>query len=157
MGAGVPISGLIGRAERMDAANAGEHGGTYSGSPLVCAAALAVLDVIEEENLNQRAAEVGKKVMDTFNEWKNRYDCIGEARGLGAMCAMELVSDQDSKTPDKDIAGRIMKEAQKRGLLVLTAGVYGNVLRVLMPIVITDDQLEEGLNILEEAIQAASN
>ncbi|MFB4166072.1 4-aminobutyrate--2-oxoglutarate transaminase [Alteribacillus sp. JSM 102045] len=157
MGGGVPISGLIGRAEVMDAADPGELGGTYSGSPLGCAAALAVLDVIEEEKLNERAQTIGNRVLSRFNDWKGRYDCIGDVRGLGAMCALELVSDRDEKTPDKVLTGRVLQEAQKRGLIILAAGVYGNVIRVLMPIVVTDEELEEGLNILEDAINAASS
>ncbi|WP_407636221.1 4-aminobutyrate--2-oxoglutarate transaminase [Salibacterium aidingense] len=155
MAAGVPISGVIGRAEVMDAASPGELGGTYSGSPIGCAAALAVLDVIEQENLNDRAFKIGETVMNQFHEWKNRYDCIGDVRGLGAMCAIELVSNSTEKTPDKALTGQVVKEAQKRGLLVLAAGNYGNVIRMLMPIVITDAQLHEGMSLLEEAIQAA--
>ncbi|MGY4688780.1 4-aminobutyrate--2-oxoglutarate transaminase [Salibacterium sp. K-3] len=155
MAGGVPISGLIGRAEVMDAASPGELGGTYSGSPLGCAAALAVLDVIEEENLNKRAVAIGKTVMTQFREWQSEYSCIGDVRGLGAMCAMELVQDRESKTPDKALTGKVIKEAQKRGLLVLGAGNYGNVIRMLMPIVITDEQLQKGMDLLKDALQAA--
>ncbi|MFC7393901.1 4-aminobutyrate--2-oxoglutarate transaminase [Scopulibacillus cellulosilyticus] len=155
MGAGVPISGVIGRSEIMDKSEPGELGGTYSGSPLGCSAALAVLDVIEEENLNQRAEKIGERVLNKFNELAEKYDCIGEARGLGAMCAIEMVTDKNSKEPNKALTNAIIQEASNRGLLLLSAGMYGNVIRVLMPIVITDEQLEEGLDILEESIKAA--
>jgi 4-aminobutyrate aminotransferase/(S)-3-amino-2-methylpropionate transaminase len=155
MGAGVPISGVIGRREIMDAAAPGELGGTYSGSPLGCAAALAVLDIIEEEKLNERGERLGQIVMERFRRFQDQYDAIGDVRGLGAMCAMELVRDKDTKEPNKELTNRIVQEANKRGLLLLSAGAYGNVLRILMPLVITDEQLEEGLAILEESMKAA--
>lgn len=155
MGAGVPISGVIGRKEIMDFAEPGELGGTYSGSPLGCKAALAVLDIIEEENLNQRGQEIGQKVIDRFEQLAKKFDCIGDIRGLGAMCAMELVKDKQTKAPAKELTNQIIKEANSRGLLLFSAGVYGNVIRLLMPLVITDEQLEEGLAIIEQSIEAA--
>jgi 4-aminobutyrate aminotransferase / (S)-3-amino-2-methylpropionate transaminase / 5-aminovalerate transaminase len=154
MGAGVPISGVIGRAEIMDAADVGEIGGTYSGSPLGCRAALTVLDIIESENLNERAQKIGKRAMAKMKELAERFDSIGDVRGLGAMCAMEIVKDRHSKTPDKEAVGKIVKAAGERGLMLLSAGLYGNVIRLLMPLTITDEQLEEGLQILEEAFEA---
>ncbi|MBN6187875.1 4-aminobutyrate--2-oxoglutarate transaminase [Aneurinibacillus sp. BA2021] len=155
MGAGIPISGVIGRKEIMDAANPGELGGTYAGSPLGCRAALAVLDIIEKQNLNEKASLIGQKVMDRFHSLADKYEFIGDVRGLGAMCAMEFVKDRQTKEPNKEVVSKIVEEANKRGLITLSAGLYGNVMRVLMPLVITDEQLEEGLNILEEAIEAA--
>lgn len=155
LGAGVPISGVIGRKEIMDQAEPGELGGTYSGSPLGCKAALAVLDIIEEESLNKRAEVIGKKVMDHFSQLADQFDCIGDIRGLGAMCAMEIVKDKQTKEPSKELTAEIIKEANERGLLLLSAGVYGNVIRLLMPLVITDEQLEEGLAILKKSIEAA--
>ncbi|KAA9028363.1 4-aminobutyrate--2-oxoglutarate transaminase [Niallia endozanthoxylica] len=155
MGAGVPISGVIGRKEIMDKSEPGELGGTYSGSPLGCRAALAVLDIIEEENLNQRGQEIGEKVMGRFEKLVEKFDCIGDYRGLGAMCAMEIVKDKETKEPAKELTNLIIKEANSRGLLLFSAGVYSNVLRLLMPLVITDEQLEEGLAILEQAVEAA--
>ncbi|MGG1397866.1 4-aminobutyrate--2-oxoglutarate transaminase [Bacillus salipaludis] len=155
MGAGVPISGVIGRKEIMDAADPGELGGTYSGSPLGCKAALAVLDIIEEEGLNQRGEEIGKIVMDKFKVFYDKFDCIGDVRGLGAMCAIEIVKNRKTKEPAKDLTNQIIKEANKRGLLIFSAGIYSNVLRLLMPLVITDEQLAEGLTILENSIEAA--
>lgn len=154
MAAGLPISGVIGRQEIMDSARPGELGGTYCGSPLGCRAGIAVLEVMEKENINNRAEVIGKKVMEKFKELYNRFDVIGDYRGLGAMCALELVKDRDSKEPEKELTGQILKEAHKRGLIVLKAGVYDNVVRLLMPLVITDEQLEEGLNILEESFEA---
>ncbi|HWO96370.1 MAG TPA: 4-aminobutyrate--2-oxoglutarate transaminase [Bacillus sp. (in: firmicutes)] len=154
MGAGVPISGVIGRKEIMDAADPGELGGTYSGSPLGCRAALAVLDIIETEGLNERAEQIGKRVREKMEQMANRFEQIGDIRGLGAMCAMEIVKDRDSKTPDKETVGKIVKAANERGLLLLSAGIFGNVLRILMPLTITNEQLEEGLTILEESIEA---
>lgn len=152
MGAGVPISGVIGRAEIMDSVDVGEIGGTYSGSPLGCRAALTVLDIIESENLNDRAQKLGERVFETMHLLAGRFEQIGDIRGLGAMCAMEIVKDH--KAPDKEAVGKIIKEANERGLLLLSAGIFGNVIRILMPLTITDDQLEEGLQILEEAIEA---
>lgn len=154
MGAGVPISGVIGRKEIMDAADSGELGGTYSGSPLGCRAALAVLDIIETEGLNERAEQIGKRVREKMEQMANRFEQIGDIRGLGAMCAMEIVKDRDSKTPDKETVGKIVKAANERGLLLLSAGIFGNVLRILMPLTITNEELEEGLTILEESIEA---
>jgi 4-aminobutyrate aminotransferase / (S)-3-amino-2-methylpropionate transaminase / 5-aminovalerate transaminase len=155
MGAGVPISGVIGSKEIMDVSEPGELGGTYSGSPLGCVAALAVLEIIEEENLNQRSEKIGKVVMEQFQKLSETYDVIGDVRGLGSMCAMEFVKDKKNKEPNKELTNRIIQEANKRGLLLLSAGAYGNVLRVLMPLVITDEQVEEGLAIIEESIKAA--
>lgn len=157
LSAGVPLSGVIGRKEIMDASSPGELGGTFSGSPLGCAAALAVLDIIEEEKLNERGEKIGKIVMDHFQKLYDQFDCIGDVRGLGAMCAMEFVKDRQSKEPDKELTNLIVKEANKRGLLLMTAGIYSNVVRLLMPIVIMDDQLKEGLDILEQSIEAALN
>ncbi|MGJ7911522.1 4-aminobutyrate--2-oxoglutarate transaminase [Neobacillus sp. LXY-1] len=154
MGAGVPISGVIGRTEIMDAANVGEIGGTYSGSPLGCRAALAVLDIIESENLNERAEKIGARSIEKMQLLAERFEAIGDVRGLGAMVAMELVKDRQSKTPDKEAVSKIVKAAGERGLMLLSAGLYGNVIRLLMPLTITDEQLEEGLHILEEAFEA---
>ncbi|HLR65600.1 4-aminobutyrate--2-oxoglutarate transaminase [Virgibacillus alimentarius] len=153
MGAGLPISGVIGRKEMMDTANAGELGGTYCGSPLGCSAGIAVLEVMEKERLNERAEVVGDKVMTKFKHMYNRFDAIGEVRGLGAMCAIEFVEDRSSKKPAPQLAAQTLKEARKRGVIALKAGVYDNVVRLLMPLVITDEQLEEGLDILEEAVE----
>ncbi len=154
MGAGVPISGVIGSAEIMDTPEIGEIGGTYAGSPLGCQAALTVLDIIESEQLNDRARFLGDRVIEKMQLLAGRFEGIGDVRGLGAMCAMEIVKDRKSKTPDKEAAPKIVKAASERGLMLLSAGIYSNVIRLLMPLTITDEQLEEGLEILEEAIEA---
>ena len=155
MGAGVPISGVIGRKEIMDVSEPGELGGTYSGSPLGCRAALEVLDIIEKENLNNRAKGLGKEVLNKFEYLSNRFEQVDGIRGLGAMCALEIVTDKHTKKPDKEMTQKIVKEAINRGLLLLSAGIFGNVIRILMPLTITDEQLEEGLAILEESIESA--
>ncbi|WP_010532043.1 4-aminobutyrate--2-oxoglutarate transaminase [Lentibacillus jeotgali] len=156
MAAGLPISGIIGRQEVMDFAQKGELGGTYCGTPLGCRAGLAVLEVMEKENLNDRAVKIGEKVMEKFGKMYDCFDAIGDYRGLGAMCALEFVKDRDTKEPDKALTGQVLKEARERGLIALNAGVFDNVVRLLMPLVTTDEQLEEGLDILEEAIEAAT-
>ncbi|MEH7074887.1 4-aminobutyrate--2-oxoglutarate transaminase [Neobacillus drentensis] len=154
MGAGVPISGVIGKSEIMNTADIGEIGGTYAGSPLGCRAALTVLDIIESEQLNDRARKIGDRVLEKMHLLADRFEGIGDVRGLGAMCAMEIVKDRQSKSPDKEAVGKMVKAASERGLMLLSAGIYSNVIRLLMPITITDDQLEEGLQILEEAFEA---
>lgn len=154
LAAGLPISGVIGRKEIMEVCNPGELGGTFAGNPLGCRAALAVLDIIEKENLNERSMEIGKIIMDRLLPLANQYDIIGEVRGLGAMCAIEFVKSKENKEPNPAIVKPIMKEAYGRGLITLNAGIHGNVLRFLMPLVITDQQLQEGLDIIEEAIHA---
>lgn len=154
MGAGVPISGLIGKKEIMQSANVGEIGGTYSGSPLGCKAALAVLDIIEAENLNDRAEVIGQTIKTKMKDLATKFEQIGDVRGLGAMVAVEIVNGAYDQTPNKAAVSQIIAEANKRGLLLLNAGIYSNVIRFLMPLVITDEQLEEGLDIVEEAFKA---
>jgi 4-aminobutyrate aminotransferase / (S)-3-amino-2-methylpropionate transaminase / 5-aminovalerate transaminase len=147
--AGLPISAVTGRAEIMDAPNPGEIGGTYGGSPLGCVAALKVIEMIEKDGLVNRANVIGKKMIARFEQMKQKFNFIGDVRGLGAMCALEVVKDRISKEPDKELAGRIIQECVRRGVIILGAGLYGNVIRMLSPLVITDDQLEEGLGVME--------
>ncbi|MCI0765990.1 4-aminobutyrate--2-oxoglutarate transaminase [Bacillus sp. TL12] len=154
--AGMPLSAVTGRAELMDAPGPGQLGGTFSGSPVACAAALAVLDVIEEEQLVKRARVIGSRMMEVFNSWKEKYECIGDVRGLGAMVAIELVKDRNTKEPATEEIKAIMQETHSKGVITISAGIYGNVLRFLPPLVITDEQLEEGLHILETAIAKLS-
>ncbi|WJE21149.1 4-aminobutyrate--2-oxoglutarate transaminase [Bacillus cereus] len=154
--AGMPLSAITGRADLMDAPGPGQLGGTFSGSPAACAAALAVLDVIEEENLVNRAVEIGERMMEVFNSWKEKYELIGDVRGLGAMTAIELVKDKETKEPAAEEVKAIMKETHSKGVIAISAGIYSNVLRFLPPLVITDEQLEEGLTILEAAIAKLS-
>ncbi|MDR4985978.1 4-aminobutyrate--2-oxoglutarate transaminase [Bacillus cereus] len=154
--AGMPLSAVTGRADLMDAPGPGQLGGTFSGSPAACAAALAVLDVIEEENLVGRAVEIGARMMEVFNSWKEKYELVGDVRGLGAMTAIELVKDKETKEPAAEEVKAIMKETHNKGVITISAGIYSNVLRFLPPLVITDEQLEEGLTILEAAIAKLS-
>ncbi|HHT7238531.1 MULTISPECIES: 4-aminobutyrate--2-oxoglutarate transaminase [Bacillus] len=154
--AGMPLSAITGRADLMDAPGPGQLGGTFSGSPAACAAALAVLDVIEEENLVNRAVEIGERMMEVFNSWKEKYELVGDVRGLGAMTAIELVKDKETKEPAAEEVKAIMKETHSKGVITISAGIYSNVLRFLPPLVITDEQLEEGLTILEAAIAKLS-
>jgi 4-aminobutyrate aminotransferase/(S)-3-amino-2-methylpropionate transaminase len=152
--AGLPLSGVLGKAAIMDAPGDNAVGGTYVGNPVAQAAALAVLDVIEDEGLLERATRVGETVRGRMSGWQQRYPQIGDVRGLGAMLAIELVRDPATKEPAPELAGRVAEEAAKRGLLLLKAGVFGNCIRVLCPLVITDAELEEGLEAWEEALGA---
>jgi 4-aminobutyrate aminotransferase / (S)-3-amino-2-methylpropionate transaminase / 5-aminovalerate transaminase len=152
--AGLPLSGVIGKAEIMDAPHDSAVGGTYVGNPVAQAAALAVLDVIEEEGLVERSAEIGDRIRSRMLAWQERHPQIGDVRGLGAMLALELVHDPSTKEPAPDLATRVAEEALERGLLLLKAGVYGNCIRVLVPLVITDAQLDEALGVWEEALDA---
>ncbi|PES81351.1 4-aminobutyrate--2-oxoglutarate transaminase [Bacillus cereus] len=154
--AGMPLSAITGRADLMDVPGPGQLGGTFSGSPAACTAALAVLDVIEEENLVNRAVEIGERMMEVFNSWKEKYELIGDVRGLGAMTAIELVKNKETKEPAAEEVKAIMKETHSKGVITISAGIYSNVLRFLPPLVITDEQLEEGLTILEAAIAKLS-
>ncbi|PGO24353.1 4-aminobutyrate--2-oxoglutarate transaminase [Bacillus cereus] len=154
--AGMPLSAITGRADLMDAPGPGQLGGTFSGSPAACAAALAVLDVIEEENLVKRAVEIGERMMEVFHSWKEKYELVGDVRGLGAMTAIELVKNKETKEPASEEVKAIMKETHSKGVITISAGIYSNVLRFLPPLVITDEQLEEGLTILEAAIAKLS-
>ncbi|WNR45482.1 4-aminobutyrate--2-oxoglutarate transaminase [Paenibacillus roseipurpureus] len=151
--AGLPISAVTGRADIMDAPGIGEIGGTYGGSPLGCVAALEVIAMLEEERLPERAIAIGTAVGQRFTQLQQELPCIGDLRGIGAMCAIELVKDPISKDPDKELTSRILQEAHKRGLIVMSAGIYGNVIRILCPLVITDEQLAEGLDVLEQAFR----
>jgi len=150
---GLPLSGVTGRAELMDGPGVGGIGGTFGGNPVACAAALAALEVIEEEDLPGRARAIGDRIMAAFGEWQARYPHVAGARGLGAMCGIDLV-DPDSGAPDPARAGRVVGAARARGLLVMTAS--GNVIRTLMPLVITDKELDRGLAILGEALAEAA-
>lgn len=152
---GLPLAAVTSRAEVADTGNVGGLGGTYGGNPLACAAALAVLDIMEEEQLPVRARAVGDTIRRRFLEWQQRYPEIGDVRGLGAMVAMELVKDRATREPHKELVTRIAAEALTRGLLLLTAGTYGNVIRVLVPLTVEDAVLAEGLDVMGAALQAA--
>jgi 4-aminobutyrate aminotransferase/(S)-3-amino-2-methylpropionate transaminase len=156
MAGGFPISAVAGRAEVMDAAGPGGLGGTYAGSPIACAAALAVLDIFEKENLLQRSVEVGQRLTAGLKAMAVKHKAIGDVRGLGAMVAMEVFKNGDIKQPDADLAKRISAEASKRGLILLTCGTYGNVIRVLVPLTASDAILDEGLDIIAASIDAVA-
>ncbi|HXY79956.1 MAG TPA: 4-aminobutyrate--2-oxoglutarate transaminase [Gaiellaceae bacterium] len=152
--AGLPLSGVLGKAEIMDAPGDSAVGGTYVGNPVAQAAALAVLDVFEDERLVERAEHIGEVVRGRMLGWQERHPQIGDVRGLGAMLALELVEDPASKQPAPALASAIAEEAAERGLLLLKAGTYSNCIRVLCPLVISDAELDEALDVWEEALDA---
>ena len=149
---GLPLSGVIGKAEIMDAPDDSAIGGTYVGNPVAQAAALAVLDVFNEENLVERAGAIGETIRSRMEAWQERWDAIGDMRGLGAMLAIELVLDRETKEPDADRATAVVEEAAQNGLLLIKSGVYGNCIRVLTPLVVTDAELDEALGVWEQAL-----
>ena len=152
---GLPLSGVIGKREIMDAPPDSSVGGTYVGNPVAQAAALAVLDVISEEDLCARASVLGDQMRERMLAWQRRFPQIGDVRGLGAMLAIELVEDPQTKTPAPALASTVTDEAVKRGLLLLKSGIYSNCIRVLTPLVLSDAELEEALAVWEEALEAA--
>jgi 4-aminobutyrate aminotransferase/(S)-3-amino-2-methylpropionate transaminase len=152
--AGLPLSGVLGKAQIMDAPGDSAVGGTYVGNPVAQAAALAVLDVFEEEGLVERAERIGETIRGRMLAWQERHPQIGEVRGLGAMLAIEYVRDAATKEPAPEIASRVAEEAAQRGLLLLKAGTYSNCNRVLCPLVITDAELDEALGAWEDALDA---
>ena len=150
--AGLPLSGVLGRAEIMDAPGDSAVGGTYVGNPVAIAAAHAVLDVIAEEGLNERAQAIGETIRARMEMWRERFDAVADVRGLGAMLAIALERDG---APDADLATAVAEGAARRGLLLLKAGIYSNCIRVLVPLVITDAELDEALDVWEEALSEA--
>jgi 4-aminobutyrate aminotransferase/(S)-3-amino-2-methylpropionate transaminase len=152
--AGLPLSGVLGKATIMDAPGNGAIGGTYVGNPVAQAAALAVLDVFEDEGLVERAAQIGDTIRARMTSWQERWPQIGDVRGLGAMLAVELVRDPETKEPAADLATAVADAAAERGLLLLKAGIYSNCIRVLTPLVITDAELDEALAVWEDAFAA---
>jgi len=153
--AGLPLSGVIGRAEIMDAPGDSAIGGTYVGNPVAQAAALAVLDVFDEEGLVDRAAQIGEVIRGRMQAWEGRWDAIGDVRGLGAMLAIELVHDRGTKDPAPELASAVVEAAAERGLLLLKSGIYSNCIRVLVPLVISDAELDEALGVWEDALATA--
>ena len=155
--AGLPLSGVIGKAEIMDAPGDSAIGGTYVGNPVAQAAALAVLDVIEDEGVCERAAQLGETIRARMEFWRERWPQIGDARGLGAMLAIELVKEPSSKEPDPETATAIVENAAERGLLLLKSGIYSNCIRVLAPLILSDAELDEALAVWEDALDATLN
>ncbi len=155
MSAGLPLGAVTGRAEIMDAAAPGQLGGTFAGNPVALAAALASWDELESKQLNSRATSIGNTIAAYAERWRERFQWIGDVRGLGAMRALELVRDRSTREPAKEETQRVLHECHQRGLILISAGTYSNVIRFLMPLVISDEQLIEGLQILEDAFVAA--
>jgi 4-aminobutyrate aminotransferase/(S)-3-amino-2-methylpropionate transaminase len=157
LGAGVPISAITGRAEIMDKPHIGGLGGTYGGNPIACRAALAVISILEEENFLNKAADLGAKVRTELDKFAEEFDIIGEVRGVGPMLALELVRDRKTKEPAGDEAKKVVQLSYEQGLITLSCGNFGNVIRVLMPLVITDNELEKGLSIIRASLQKVQN
>jgi len=153
---GLPLSGVLGKAEIMDAPPDSAIGGTYVGNPVAQAAALAVLDVFEDEGLLERSQQIGERIRERMVSWQERFDRIGDVRGLGAMLALEFVEDRDTKEPDAELATAVVEGAAERGLLLLKSGIYSNCIRVLCPLVLTDAELDEALDVWEDALQHAT-
>lgn len=153
MGSGLPIGAVIGKQEIMDSAAAGTIGGTYIGNPLACAASLATIKYMEDIDLNDKAKKVGDIVRGRFDALKSKHDEIGEVRGLGAMIAMEFVKNSDPLQPDYDLCDKLIKGCAERGLIVIAAGIHKNVLRILVPLVISEELLNKGLDIIAEELE----
>jgi 4-aminobutyrate aminotransferase/(S)-3-amino-2-methylpropionate transaminase len=153
--AGLPLSGVMGRAEIMDSPPDSAIGGTYVGNPVAQAAAVAVLDVFADEGLVERAATLGEQIRSRMETWQDQFPLIGDVRGLGMMLALEFVQDPATKKPAADAATAVVEEAARRGLLLLKSGIYSNCIRVLAPIVIADAELDEALDVWEEALTTA--
>ena len=154
LGGGLPLAGVTGRAEIMDAPGPGGLGGTFAGNPLSCAAALAVLDLFERGDLLERANELGDHFQTRAREWQCRWPIIGDVRGLGGMQAIELVKSQETKAPATEETKKITQYCYEHGLITITAGTYANVIRILVPLVATNEQIDEGLGVLESALAA---
>jgi 4-aminobutyrate aminotransferase/(S)-3-amino-2-methylpropionate transaminase len=153
--AGLPLSGVIGRAEIMDAPGDSAIGGTYVGNPVAQAAAVAVLDVFQEEGLVERATQLGDAIRSRMSSWQQRWDAVADVRGLGAMLAIELVHDRGTKDPAPELASAVVEAAAERGLLLLKSGIYSNCIRVLLPLVILEAELDEALAVWEDALDSA--
>ncbi|HUL15370.1 MAG TPA: 4-aminobutyrate--2-oxoglutarate transaminase [Terriglobales bacterium] len=154
LGGGLPLAAVTGRAEIMDAPGVGGLGGTFGGNPLACAAAFAALEMIEKEGLLARAVVIGKRFRERALDWQKRFPVMGEVRGLGGMCAIELVKDAQTREPAGEEMKRVAQYCYEHGLITITAGTYGNVMRILAPLVMTDEEFEEGLGVLEGALAA---
>ncbi len=149
---GMPLSGVVGKSEIMDAPGPGQIGGTYGGNPVSCAAGVATIDYLFDNKLIERSNVIGEKVVACLQELQDRYLMIGDIRGLGGMVAVELVKNRQTKEPAAEETKLIIQECNRQGLLVIGAGIFGNVIRMLMPLVITDEQLAEGRDILAAAM-----
>jgi len=156
VGGGFPLAAITGRAEIMDAPGPGGLGGTFAGNPVSCAAALAVLDLFEKENLLDRANELGRQFQRRAKEWQKRWPIVGDVRGLGGMQAIELVKSRENREPAAEETKLITKYCYEHGLITITAGTYSNVVRVLVPLVVTSEQVDEAMDVLEAALESVS-
>ncbi|MFW2365542.1 MAG: 4-aminobutyrate--2-oxoglutarate transaminase [Desulforhopalus sp.] len=156
LGAGMPISAVIGKKEIIDSVHPFGIGGTYSANPMACEAALAVFDIFESENLLEKAKDLGEQLHSTLKSFQEKHALIGDVRGVGPMVAMELVYDRNEKTPAPDKAKQLVEYCLERNLILLACGTYGNVIRFLMPLVITDEQLAQGMEIIDNGLTAIS-
>jgi 4-aminobutyrate aminotransferase/(S)-3-amino-2-methylpropionate transaminase len=150
---GLPLAAVTGRDDVLNSAQPSGLGGTYGGNPLACAAALAVLDAMKEDRLAERGAKIGERIRARFQKWAERFPQVGDVRGLGGMIALELVTDRRTKAPAKELTGKLLAEALKRGVILLSAGTLGNVVRVLVPLTVEDAVLDEGLDAMERALR----
>ena len=150
--AGMPLSAVIGKKEMMNSVHPGGLGGTYGANPVACRAALAVMDIFDEENLLQKAQSLGKKIRERLTGWQSRFEMIGDVRGLGPMLAIELVKDRETKKPAAEEAAALVKYCVDHGVVILICGTFNNVIRFLPPLVITDQELNKGLSVIEEAL-----
>ncbi|MBW5799817.1 4-aminobutyrate--2-oxoglutarate transaminase [Halomonas elongata] len=153
MADGMPISAVVGTDKVMDASGGNSLGGTYTGSPVSCAATLAVLEVFEQENILEKSQALGDKLAARFATWQNDFACIDNARNMGAMAAFDVVADKNAHSPDAELTGALCKKAREKGLILLSCGMYGNTIRFLMPVTIEDAVLEEGLDIIETCLK----
>ena len=149
---GMPLSALVGTDRVMDASGSNSLGGTYSGNPLCCAAALAVIEIFEKDNVLEQSVALGDKLARRFANWQQRFDAVDNPRNLGAMAAFELVIDKTSRTPDPTLTASLCKKAKEKGLILLSCGYWGNSIRVLVPLTVSDAVLNEGLDIIEAAL-----
>jgi len=150
---GMPLSAVVTSTEIMDGVTPGTIGGTYCGNPLACASSLALIDVMEKEDYPAKARKIAEKCMARFNEWKEKYEVVGDVRGTGAMMGVEFVKSKATKEPNSEIVGKVVAGAVQKGLMLEGAGTYGNVIRFLCPLCVTDEQLEKGLEIYEETLK----
>src|SRR5437588_7350874 len=152
LGGGLPLAAVVGRSELVDATNPGRLHGTFGGNPVACAAALAVIDVLLDEKLPQRGTKLGARALGRMRGWMDRHSHIGEVRGVGAMIAMELVTDRATREPAATMTNEVLRYCHTHGLVLLKAGLYDNVIRLLFPLTASEQELDRGLDIIEEAL-----